>query len=66
MEGAMHYRLYLLDAKGHIREGRDLDCRNDAEAKRRIRAFNRGAYAAELWQAARRLEHLPGPENTAR
>ena len=58
----MHYRLYFLDANGHIREGRDLVCKSEAEARRRIRELDRGGYAAELWQAARRLEQLPGPE----
>lgn len=60
-EGPVHYRLYFLDAKGHIREGRDLECESDAEARRRIRELDRGTFAAELWQASRRLDQLPHP-----
>jgi hypothetical protein len=55
----MHYRLYILDAKGHVREGRDLDCVNDDEARRRLRDVARNGRAVELWQAARKLDVLP-------
>jgi hypothetical protein len=58
----MHYRLYFLDAKGHVREGRDLDCANDDEARQTIRGVDSKGRAMELWQAARKLDFVP-PRN---
>lgn len=60
----MHYRLYFLDTKGHVREGQDLDCESDAEALQRMRDLPRGDRAIELWQATRKLDFLPPAEGS--
>ena len=53
-----HYRLYLLDDTGHIREGMDLDCAND-DAAMAIASAYVDRCAVEVWQQTRRVAHLP-------
>ena len=53
-----HYRLYLLDDTGHIREGMDLDCADD-DAAIAIASAYVDRCAVEVWQQTRRVAHLP-------
>ena len=46
-----HYRLYFLDAAGHIRHAIDLDCEDDAQAVATVATRSDGR-AMELWRGA--------------
>jgi hypothetical protein len=50
--GRLDYRLYLLDAKGHIRSSVDLDCEDD-EAAKAVAEGHRHEHRLELWQRDR-------------
>ena len=49
------YRLYFLDAAGHINRRVELDCRDDDEAIERANKHEIG-YGMELWRGARRVK----------
>jgi len=57
-----HYRLYYLDAAGHIVDATDLECEDDEQAVREVER-RRDGRAMELWRRATligRFEPLPG------
>ena len=58
----VHYRLYLLDRRGHFRAAMDLECEADDEA---VDAARRQLPEGrlELWQGHRRVATLEGPSN---
>ena len=55
-----HYRLYFLDAKGYLRDGLDLDCRDDDEAIAQAKSHDVG-YGIDLWHGPRRVTVLRAP-----
>ena len=55
-----HYRLYFLDAKGHLNDGLDLDCRDDNEAIAHAKTHEVG-YGIDLWHGPRRVTVLRAP-----
>jgi hypothetical protein len=56
-----YYRLYLLDAAGHIRSFLDFDCETDEEAIR-LAGEHRHSHAMELWEHNRRVQNFPKPD----
>ncbi len=48
------YRLYLLDAAGHVRESVVMDCQSDADALQQ--AENHRGPAMELWNLDRMVQ----------
>jgi len=54
------YRLYFLDAEGHIRRRLDLECRDDDEAIEQASAHDIGR-GIELWCGARRVKKFKAP-----
>ena len=61
----MHYRLYILDARGKFAGARDLHFGDDDEALTHARAAD-SRYGVELWQGERKLVRLvkSGDEDT--
>ena len=56
----MHYRVYFLNAKGHIIRSHDLECASDEEAIEHLRGLDH-AHALELWERARRVHRIEPP-----
>ena len=59
------YRLYLLDASGHIRHAVEFECTDDKEAltlAEEHRRKRRHVHAMELWQRARLIQKFPASE----
>ena len=54
------YRLYILDADGHIKRRIDLDCRDDGEAIERAIEHEIGT-GMDLWCDARRVRMFSPP-----
>jgi hypothetical protein len=55
------YRLYLLDAKNHIRKRLDLECRDDAHALEVVGEHALES-AAELWLGSRLVKRFERPQ----
>lgn len=56
------YRLYFLDATGHIRKAVELECADENEAINLAedhRQARHHDHAMELWQRARLIRHFP-------
>lgn len=58
------YRLYLLDANGHICSATEIACADDEAAKAVVRERNE-SQAHELWLHARRIAVFPGRRERA-
>jgi len=62
-----HYRIYVLDAHGHIRDAVDAECRDDSHALEVAAQHSKG-HGLEVWQRDRfvgRVEHGVQPEGHA-
>ena len=55
-----NYRLYFLDAAGHIKRRIELDCRDDGEAIEQSSKHDVGA-GLELWCGERRVKVFKAP-----
>ncbi|WP_164934901.1 hypothetical protein [Bradyrhizobium zhanjiangense] len=56
----MEYRVYSLDAEGHIFSVREITCADDEEAKRLTRAMLDG-HDLEVWDRSRRVAVIKSP-----
>ena len=54
------YRLYFLDAEGHIKRRMELDCRDDDEAIEQASKHDLGS-GMELWNGSRRVKVFKTP-----
>jgi len=56
----MHgYRLYFLDADGHIQHRLEFECGSDGEALELVKKHLDGR-SVELWREAKRIAEIPG------
>ncbi len=54
----LHYRCYLLDDRGAIRRGANLQCADDSQALARALELS-GGQPFEVWQGVRRVHVSP-------
>jgi hypothetical protein len=60
-EAALDYRLYFLDAQGHVRDRADLECEDDGHAVQ-VAERHADGRAMELWRRAILIRKFPLPE----